>query len=327
MHGTIRFFLATLVLLSHLGITFYGYNLGVSAVVLFYLLAGMVSYKLLSTMYENRPVAYYLDRIKRIFPLYFLVLAFSYGVYLLGASSYFISSSPDFVSFLSNLTIIPLSYYMYSGIDKFTLLPPAWSLGVELQFYILAPFIILHFKKTIVILFLSLGVYLLAITGILQTDYFGYRLIVGVLFIFLVGAQIQKSLMIGVRLQSNPLVFVYILLWITAIYLYNIGYKAPYNYETLAALLIGIPFFALHKKIQKFATIDKYLGSLSYAVFLVHFPVFWLFELYGYNSKELFLILPMTLFLSIFFVFLENRINLFLHNNKNKKFIPHHHQK
>ncbi|MGB3750377.1 MAG: acyltransferase, partial [Arcobacteraceae bacterium] len=165
MHGTLRLILATLVVLSHLGITLYGYNIGVSAVVVFYLLAGMVSYKLISKNYKNKALSYYLDRIKRIFPLYLLVLVFSYIIYKLGATSYFISSQPDLMAYLSNLTIIPLSYFMYNDLDKFTLLPPVWSLGVELQFYILAPFILLCTKRIVLLFLFSFVVYILATVG------------------------------------------------------------------------------------------------------------------------------------------------------------------
>jgi len=67
MHGTLRFLLAIAVALSHLGVTLYGYNPGVVAVVIFYMLAGMVSYKLITTIYPNQPLLYYKDRVKRIF--------------------------------------------------------------------------------------------------------------------------------------------------------------------------------------------------------------------------------------------------------------------
>lgn len=46
MTGYIRFFLAFLVLISHLGIRFKGMNEGVFAVVIFYILAGHVVTKL-----------------------------------------------------------------------------------------------------------------------------------------------------------------------------------------------------------------------------------------------------------------------------------------
>jgi peptidoglycan/LPS O-acetylase OafA/YrhL len=309
MHGTLRLILASLVVLSHLGVSFYGYNMGVSAVVVFYLLAGMVSYKLISTIYINKPHLYYIDRIKRIFPLYLIVLLFSYIVYKLGGSSYFISAEPNFITYLSNMIIIPLSYYMYNHIDKFTLLPPAWSLGVELQFYILAPFILMYIKRLLILLFLSFIIYILAIIGVINTDYFGYRLIVGVFFIFLIGVLIQKSINIENQPYFNPLILIYFLILLVFIYVYTIGYKAPYNYETLFALLVGIPL--LLKLPRKVFLLDKYLGSLSYGIFLVHFPVLWLLEIYEYSLKDINLIFFITFILSVIFIYLEKLLRNF----------------
>lgn len=306
MHGTLRFILAFLVALSHLGVTLYNYNIGVFAVVIFYLLAGMVAYKLNQNYYPNQPILYYKDRLKRIFPLYLAVLTFTYIIYLFGASSYFISIEPDFEVFISNLTVIPLSYFMYSGIDKFTLIPPVWSLGVELQFYLLAPFILLNPKRVTVLLFLSLVIYILATIGILNTDHFGYRLLAGVLFIFLIGAFIQ---------QKNPLlIIIYFLLVLVTLYTYIIGYKAPYNYETLLALLIGIPllkFSIIQFKYTFLKNTDKYLGTLSYAFFLLHFPVLWLVELFDYSAKNIFLILCITFILSVSFIYIEKCIKIY----------------
>lgn len=304
MHGSLRLVLATLVLLSHLGITLYGYNIGAGAVVVFYLLAGMVSYKLIKNNYKNKALSYYLDRIKRIFPLYSLVLLFSFFVYKLGATSHFLSAQPDSISYLSNITIIPLSYFMYNQTDSFTLLPPAWSLGVELQFYILAPFILLCTKRVALFFLLSFILYILATLGVLHTDYFGYRLIAGVFFMFLLGALIQKTINNKNYSTYTALALVYLTLIIILIYIYNINYKAPYNYETLFALLLGIPL--LLKLPRRLFALDRYLGSLSYAVFLVHFPVLWLMELLSYSAKDVGLILFVTFSISIIFVSLEN---------------------
>ncbi|MGB3751207.1 MAG: hypothetical protein WA945_06530, partial [Arcobacteraceae bacterium] len=88
------------------------------------------------------------------------------------------------------------------------------------------------------------------------------------------------------------------------IYIYTINYKAPYNYETLFALLVGIPL--LLKLPSKLFVLDKSLGSLSYAVFLVHFPVLWLVQLVGYSQKDIGLILFITFFVSVIFIFIEN---------------------
>ena len=309
MHGTLRFILAITVALSHLGVTLYGYNPGVVAVVIFYLLAGMVAYKLTTRVYINQPIHYYKDRVKRIFPLYFLALLFSYSVYLLGASSYFISAKPDFFSFISNLTVVPLSYYMYNGSDTFTLLPPVWSLGVELQFYLLAPFILLKFKNILLFFIPSFLIYTLAVLGYLNTDYFAYRLIFGVLFIFLLGSLIQKSIK-NHQKSIYFLIATYLILLLIFIYLQTISYNVPYNTETLFGLLIGIPLlYFLKFKVSK--TLDNSFGTLSYPIFLLHFPTLWFSEFLFNVTISKYLILLFTMLLSLLFLYLlsyfENR--------------------
>lgn len=328
MHGALRFFLAIVVALSHLGVTYYGYNPGVVAVVIFYLLAGMVSYKLIANIYPNQPLLYYKDRFKRIFPLYLLVLLFSYIIYLLGASSYFISAKPDLLAYLSNITVIPLSYFMYSSIDKFTLIPPAWSLGVELQFYLLAPFILLKPKRIVFFLLFSFVIYALAVTGMLHTDYYGYRLIAGVLFVFLLGSLLQKAILDDKQSKVSGfnlvpfLLLIYTIITIITIYIYITGYKAPYNHETLFALVLGVPLLYLLSKLKlffiPFKKIDRYLGLLSYPLFLLHFPVLWLVELLSFSHKNIYMILCLTLFLSIFFLALSKRVSTYLQKNTSK---------
>jgi len=46
MFGYIRFLLAYFVLLSHLNVKFLGHNIGVFAVIIFYILAGLVTAKI-----------------------------------------------------------------------------------------------------------------------------------------------------------------------------------------------------------------------------------------------------------------------------------------
>lgn len=311
MYGTLRFFLAITVALSHFGVTIYSYNPGVISVVVFYLLAGMVAYKLNSRNYPNKPLLYYKDRIKRIFPLYYASLIFAFCVYLLGAKSYFISASPSIIEFLSNIFVIPLSYYMYSGIDKFTLLPPVWSLGVELQFYLIAPFVLMNKKILYVLLIFSLLIYSLSSIGFLNTDYYGYRLLVGVLFIFLLGVLLQKTIE-GNNLSKNFLLLVYVFILCLTFYVYFTEYRKPYNYETLYAIIGGIPLLYLLSMIKNasYKKIDTYLGNISYPIFLLHFPVLWLLEVFIYNVHIYYTIVT-TLLFSILLFHLEKKNNLF----------------
>lgn len=297
MHGTLRFVLALMVALSHLGVSVPHFNQGVFAVVIFYILAGMVSYKLITRYYADSALSYYKDRIKRIFPLYLLSLFIAIIVYHFGIHSYFVSKIPTASDWLGNITIIPLSYYMYTGIDKFTLIPPAWSLGVELQFYILVPLLFRYIKFLYATYLLSISLFFAGILGIINTDYFGYRLIVGVIFIFILGSQIIQAKK-GNKTAQKVLCLTYLLCIVIFFYICLKPYKAPYNYEVMTSLLFGIPFLYYYRS-PFLKSIDKFLGIQSYGVFLLHFPSHWLYRLFYPHQENFLIVLLISFILSV----------------------------
>lgn len=284
--GSLRFILACLVLLSHLGISLYGLNPGVSAVVVFYLLAGHVVARLWQ-QWKHEPYAlfhFYRDRCWRIFPQYAVAVAFAALLWLNGAQSSFISVNPSPADWAANTLIIPLNYYMYTGQDNFTLIPPAWSLGTEIQFYLIAPFLLSQkLSRIITWCVISLAIFTLAQLQWLNTDHYGYRLIPGILFIFLTGA-LQELSHRHIAL-SNGMTALWILNVFYLLWLFTEGTYRPYNREVSFGLMAGMPLLALldnykqcERKASFGANMDKKLGALSYGVFLYHFPVIWLMQ-------------------------------------------------
>jgi len=283
MFGYLRFFLAFIVALSHIGVKFYGLNPGVIAVVIFYILAGFVVSHLLKDIFvvntttplKQNILPFYKDRINRIFPLYLYVITITTLFLLL--TSY---ANPSFTPFniLTNLSIIPLNYYMYLDNTVLTepnwwLVPPAWSLGTELQAYLLLPFTLLFRNLKIFSLIVSITIYMLANLTIIHTDHFGYRFIVGVFFIFLLGSAIQSD-------KKTDRYYI-VLIWLSAIILtplslYTDSFSHIYSKETFIGLLIGIPlvYTLSHTKIK--LPYNKILGSLSYGIFLTHFLAIWI---------------------------------------------------
>ncbi len=170
MFGYLRFILSILVMLSHLGVRFYGLNIGVVAVVIFYILAGYVVANLYLNIFQKKSKIYnpkfsftsykffLLNRINRIFPLY-IFIALLTTIFLL-VSGY---GNPHFTLFniFTNVTIIPLNFYMWIDNSiltepKWWLIPPAWSLGTELQAYILLPLAISFIWFRYISIFLSI---------------------------------------------------------------------------------------------------------------------------------------------------------------------------
>ncbi len=309
--GSLRFLLACVVLLSHLGVRVYGLNPGVTAVVIFYLLAGHVVAGLWGKWCHqpNALVHFYKDRFFRIAPQYAMAMMLSALLWLNGASSPFISVKPTILDWMSNIFIIPLNYYMYTGQDGFTLIPPAWSLATEVQFYLLAPLLLM--SKTRLMLKICFGlsilIFTLAQAQCLSADYFGYRLLPGILFIFLIGV-LQEQ-----RLKYKNLTEALVALWLLNVYYFfgilmaDASY-VPFRKEVSLGLMLAMPLLlglSTHKITSLPVlgrSLDKNLGALSYGVFLYHFPVMWSlkWEQSGIVSTEMIIVAILTVSVSAF---------------------------
>jgi peptidoglycan/LPS O-acetylase OafA/YrhL len=288
MFGLLRLCLALLVMYSHLGATIAGRNPGVAAVVVFFLLAGRVSAHLLES-FGNQAFAYHAERLMRILPSYFCALLFAAAVWVAApvASPFF--PPPDRMDWIANLFIIPLDFRLKCGNDclhlvfasqAFTLIPPAWSLGLELQFYIVAPMLMIaSAARRAGILAASLFIWGLAGMGVLDTDTWGYRLLPGTVFIFLAGMEMHHG-----RHERLAAVWLAAALMCGAIFSSLVAPR-PFNIETSLGLIIGIPVLYGLCFLPR-CGFDSFLGGLSYPVFLLHFPVMWLMEGAGYKPAS-----------------------------------------
>ncbi len=313
MFGYLRFLLALLVLLSHVNLRLgRDFNPGVFAVVMFYMLAGFVSAHLIEKVFTEKQQLFdfYLDRILRIYPQYLFVALLS--VLFLAVTAY---GEPQyrFGTVLNNILIIPLNYY--ESIDSsilqalpypYPLIPPAWSLALELQAYILLPF-----AARSVVARASLGVtsfliFLMANLGVINPEDYGYRLLVGVLFVFLLGISIHHCLRSSSYLHRFDYFFPIVVL-ITLLGLFPVLLTSPeiifanFVRETILGVLLGIPLLFCLGKIKVKLLGNRLFGDLSYGIFLSHFLAMWFLNS---NGLELQLIgsgpyIAMTISLSV----------------------------
>jgi peptidoglycan/LPS O-acetylase OafA/YrhL len=276
---------------SHAGFRIGGLNPGVVAVIGFYLISGYVMASLIRRHYSlpGHAPAFYLDRAIRLLPqyLFYLSLTLAWQLYS-RAENYHLSHPPTATDLLNNFLIVPLNYYMYNGSDHYALIPPAWSLGAEIQFYLLAPFLLVWPKRMLAAGIASLGVYLAALGGLINSDWFGYRLLPGVLLFFLLGALLQQSHQQQQYQRARVMAALVAALAALAIGLLQLNgsLRQPYNFETLLGLLIGIVL--LHTLARGPRTRrDDLAGDLSYGVFLNHFLVIWTVYPQGISAAQL----------------------------------------
>jgi peptidoglycan/LPS O-acetylase OafA/YrhL len=260
-------------------------NPGVTAVVVFYLLAGHV----VSHLWDNvlpgegfRLGWFYRDRLLRIMPLYLYVITLTLVFLMItgyGDPAY------SLVRIIGNLLVVPVNYYMVLDTTILTdpswaLIPVAWSLGAELQAYVFLPLILQSRQWKCLLIGGSFGVYMLANLGVIHPDYFGYRLIFGVFFIFAAGACIQRTRERCRHLSDRiDRMFPWIL-WLVIISLFwtfsTAGWFGPgYTRETFLGLILGIPLVFFGSRTRVTLKYNALLGSLSYGVFLAHFMVIW----------------------------------------------------
>jgi peptidoglycan/LPS O-acetylase OafA/YrhL len=271
------------------GVRFGGLNPGVTAVVGFYLVSGYVMSSLIQRHYSQPQAApgFYLDRALRLLPQYFFYASITLAWQLYSqANTLFLTRAPSASDIFNNLLIVPLNYYMFNGSDQYTLIPPAWSLGAEIQFYLIAPFVLTARHRLLTVGAISLCVYGAAAINLIHSEWFGYRLLPGVLLFFMLGANLQQrhQRQTGARAAA---VYTFACAALAMIALQWLGrLHQPYNLETLLGLMLGLP--VLHLLARRIRTWwDDLAGDLSYGVFLNHFLVHWVLFPQGVSAAQL----------------------------------------
>lgn len=322
MTGYLRLFLALMVYFSHFQSSFNAitkFNIGVFSVIIFYLLAGHVVAKVYEKVFNKNIIEYYKDRFLRVYPsyLYSLTVTLIFLVFTdFGIQNY------DIQKIISNLLIIPLNYFMYIPdyinvikVDNiwWNIIPPAWSLGLELQLYLILPFLIGNKLLVYICILLSMTVFFMAKVSMIDPDIWGYRLLPGVLFVFVSGVIIQRYFYGKVsRLES--LLFISIFTIFVAVSMYIVFFKAyygVYTLETVSGYLIGVFLLVIILRSKIKIPGETYAGFLSYAVFLNHFTGIWIYKYLGLSYSlplAFIIILIITLLLSIPSVYIDYKI-------------------
>lgn len=281
--GAFRLLLAVLVAISHMGISIAGHNPGVFAVVSFLIISGLVMTALIDKSYNslNRVPAFYLDRAIRLYPQFVFYFVLSCAVIWMILPGTPVAGALTAKNIIPSLGIAPLGLYMF-GITSPDIIPPAWSLGLEAFFYLVIPFILI-WKVRGAMFLISVLIAIAACIGTINTDVYGYRLLPGVLFIFLCGSYMLRG-----GKTSKALIT---LIWLLQIALFTAIQKglikeAPSNTELTAGLIFGIPAVYFLSKLG-YHKIDEFLGNISYGVFLNHFVFIYIFRAFGITDYSI----------------------------------------
>lgn len=304
--GILRTLLAISVVFAHVpSPLFVG---GRYAVQLFYMISGfLISYVLVEKKSYLSAQKFYTNRYLRLFPVYFFVALLTLGVCFLSLLS---GKDPSFLSvyqkapwtaqlllIFSNVTLLFQDWIMFCGVENnqlvFTtnylksevilwpglLVPQAWTLGLELSFYLLAPFILPKRRLLLFLLIISIGVrgYLFVI-GLGTQDPWNYRFFPAELALFIIGAlshQIlfpfyKRALSSGHFIALSSLA-TFFLCVITSFFLY-----IPIR-ELLKAPLLFLSFFLLLPfsfVFQSRHSWDRWIGDLSYPIYIGHMLIF-----------------------------------------------------
>jgi peptidoglycan/LPS O-acetylase OafA/YrhL len=280
-------------------------DLGFMGVTIFLVLSGfLITYLLMEERGFNKDIDYkqfYLRRVLRIWPLYFLVLLFGFFIYPADMSLKGLAFSTFFLpNFAILMGLLP------------AIIDPIWSIGVEEQFYLVQPHL-MRIKKPVNILrtFLCLLFLIYLIRGgiraafpnnlIMHNIEFGLAyfrfdcLIIGSLTALLFYNEKHKLFKTGFSLAplySIPVQIICFGLIIAYIPL-RVGHPHIFNNEILT-VLTAIGILNLCKADTCIISIDNkvmnYIGKISYGLYLLHkiplFLILFIAEkyLYSYNS-------------------------------------------
>ncbi|WP_197428731.1 acyltransferase family protein [Phnomibacter ginsenosidimutans] len=311
--GIIRFILAISVVLAHagplLGNSLVGGQLAVQA---FYIISGFYMALILNEKYVSGNRGYKIfivNRALRLFPIYwfilFATLLYSLAIGFNNNGAFFplldiyihhfseLGWLASGLLIFSNFFILFQDLILFLGVHidtgqlfftsdflntspilhKFVLIPQAWTLSLELLFYLIAPFIVR--KKLMVIISLLLISafikYTLHIWG-LEKDPWSYRFFPAELMFFLLGTLAYRVIFIKIagKRQYKILSLSMLTLLLSATFFYNQialpGKSALY----LTLIFLTLPFaFTFTKNIS----LDRYIGELSYPIYISHMLV------------------------------------------------------
>jgi peptidoglycan/LPS O-acetylase OafA/YrhL len=309
--GVLRLVLALSVLYSHTENYPYGHNTGVVAVIGFFLISGFVMTALCEKYYYHlRSVpTFYADRLLRLYPQYLVYIIGGAILAAVGPDRYQVSVRDVII----NLLIFWYEVSVWILPHKF-FLEQTWTLGLEVAFYAVIPFIFI-FRLSVIALLLSATFFLLPYFGLLDTDLWGYRQLPGTLFIFITGSFIYRNFN-GLFSLIVPCVWTYAFVLLIGTYVWP-ELNVLYNRDVLTGFVVFVPILQVLRR-QPIVRLDRMIGDLSYGVFLNHTLIIYVIRWCGvryFGAYAIAIAVVSSLVLSaLTYGFVERPILEFRHN-------------
>jgi peptidoglycan/LPS O-acetylase OafA/YrhL len=347
--GIIRFLLAISVVVHHCGPIFgFGFVGGQIAVQSFFIISGFYMSLILNEKYVGVNSSYKLfitNRLIKLYPIYWTILL---GTLLACLAKYFMTHGQDmaiisnyfsvkfnFFSFayliLTNLFIFGQDVVMFLGITPenghlffttnfretnpillfFLFIPQAWSLGCELVFYLIAPFILRKGVKIVLLLILISFVFRLYIYNYLdlKIDPWTSRFFPTEIMFFLLGyisyhmyLVVQKrkiTFLINILTLVTMVLFIFLYDYIPFISAASFPFSFPFSLKLTiyyVCFVIAVPILFNFLKKSKW---DNKIGELSYPIYISHFLVIMISTALSFSIlKSSWCILLITILLS-----------------------------
>ncbi|MEH6457517.1 MAG: acyltransferase [Cocleimonas sp.] len=355
--GVLRYLLALSVVIAHstsvFGITLVG---GYMAVQIFFIISGFYMAMVLNEKYNSRDYFLFIsNRALRIYPIYWVVLILTLILSMFsgllfdnwGKLTYFLdyweymSFTAIFFQVMSNIIIFGQDIMMFTGYSleseslyftqdfrltnpplyKFLVIPQAWTLSLELMFYLIAPFIVRRGIPSIILMILLGFIVRFAVIFTVDNyqDPWTYRFFPSELSLFFLGVlsfKIKKILLTPRKSVLNAALFFYSLLIIffgnlNGYFFGNLGGWFLY----LCTVLLLPWLFQVSKK----SKIDSMIGELSYPVYISHMLIVGgsaliLRDFQGESYLSLLYIIIVTVFSSLLIKYVSNPIDIYRRN-------------
>jgi peptidoglycan/LPS O-acetylase OafA/YrhL len=313
----LRTIAALSVVVSHITIAFPdfglayigGWSFAAQGVTLFFTISGFLITYLLLLEKDKQKISigkFYMRRVLRIWPLYYLYLIISI-IWLIAYSQFDAKTVLYYIFFCANLPFI------FGG--SLLLIAHLWSIGVEEQFYLLWPLFVKFTQKRMLLITFLIVIFLIALKFyaryILQNDLIKVFLDINRFECMLIGAlgamlffsrnKLFNSIMSHISMQ----LFAWALLILIAFGEINTPGPSEHILMSLITLVLIIgQINSRNKIIDLDSKLFDFLGKISYGLYVIHPLIIFLFSkiLSKFNINiyiKGLIIFPMIIFLTI----------------------------